>query len=344
MVDSGQFPVIPILQEDKSYVDYYYETDPRKPDNAPYYTIDWYRVVVSSGANTGKNGTDGDWEPKELKEKYTKGDYASPITPVDGNQYHLDGKLHFHDNVHINVDFKVQDAGKTGFELEPDYTAVYRTDKDKNNQVSLQNAHRPDKDSRNGDKWIAIPLYQQTKKIGKITYQFDGWYTNEDCTGNQFDFKKDTITEDTTFYAKYVPASANLTVSKTVTGKLGDTNKANGALLNDGTEGKFTLKDGASITFKNLPSGEYKVIEEDYSGEKYDTSWQIGTDGEVHEKNSTATVTIGTTEQTVHFTNHRTLEPDLGVLLDTLPYIVILAVVAGGVALLMLRKHRKDDD
>ena len=43
-------------------------------------------------------------------------------------------------------------------------------------------------------------------------------------------------------------------------------------------------------------------------------------------------------------TNHATLIPDTGVLLDTLPYIVILAVVAGGVALLMLRKHRKEDD
>ena len=38
------------------------------------------------------------------------------------------------------------------------------------------------------------------------------------------------------------------------------------------------------------------------------------------------------------------LEEDTKVRLDTLPYIVILAVVAGGVALLMLRKHRKEDD
>lgn len=369
VVDSGQFPVIPILQDDKkTYVDYYYETDPRKPDNAPYYTIDWYRVVVSSGANTGKNGTDGKWESETLKNKYTKGDYASPISPVNGNQYHLDGKLHFHDNVHINVDFKVQDAGKTGFELEPDYTAIYKTDKDKNNQVSLQNARRPDTHSLSGSTWVATPKYPKTKEVGNITYRLYGWYTDEACT-NEFNFATMTINTDTTFYAKYVPASANLTVTKTVTGKLGDTNKAFTFTITkaDGTSanitdanveiseadsakvewlrnGKFTLKDGASIIFKNLPSGEYKVIEEDYSGEKYDTSWQIGTDGEVYEKNSTATVTIGTTEQTVHFTNHRTLEPDLGVLLDTLPYIVILAVVAGGVALLMLRKHRKEDD
>ena len=117
---------------------------------------------------------------------------------------------------------------------------------------------------------------------------------------------------------------------------------ANGALLNDGTDGKFTLKDGASIIFKNLPSGQYKVVEDNYSGEKYETSYVVdsgtSTDGQE------ATVTIGTDAKQIDFTNHRTLEPDLGVLLDTLPYIVILAVVAGGVALLMLRKRRKEDD
>lgn len=365
VVDSGQFPVIPILQDDKkTYVDYYYETDPRKPDNAPYYTIDWYRVVVSSGANTGKNGTDGNWESETLKNKYTKGDYASPISPVNGNQYHLDGKLHFHDNVHINVDFKVQDAGKTGFELEPDYTAIYKTDKDKNNQVSLQNARRPDTHSLSGSTWVATPKYPKTKEVGNITYRLYGWYTDEACT-NEFNFATMTINTDTTFYAKYVPASANLTVTKTVTGKLGDTNKAftftitkdgkpvnnitednievsDGAQwLNDGN-GKFTLKDGATITFKNLPSGEYKVVEDDYKGEKYEPSYVVGSG--TPENGREVSVTIGTDAKQIDFTNYRTLEPDLGVLLDTLPYIVILAVVAGGVALLMLRKHRKEDD
>lgn len=65
------------------------------------------------------------------------------------------------------------------------------------------------------------------KKVGRITYQFNGWYTNEACTGNQFDFVNDTITEDTTFYAKYVPISeeTDVTITKQVTGLLGDTNK-----------------------------------------------------------------------------------------------------------------------
>ena len=375
IVDSGQFPVIPIKQNGQ-YKDYYYlekpsswESDTAKKNYGGTYTIEWYEVVAVGGANTGKNGKDGDWtNEKQYKSQYTSGIYKSPISSVSSNKmtYHLDGLIVLHDTTHINVKFMVQDVGKDTFALVRDYGGAF-TVPEGSTSISLKAIARPDVIGE-GQTEATCPKTKTTPD-GTV-YTFDGWYTNQDCTeGSKFDFDEDTIKENTTFYAKYVPASANLTVTKTVTGKLGDTNKAFTFTITkaDGTSanitdanveiseadsakvewlrnGKFTLKDGASIIFKNLPSGEYKVIEEDYSGEKYDTSWQIGTDGEVYEKNSTATVTIGTTEQTVHFTNHRTLEPDLGVLLDTLPYIVILAVVAGGVALLMLRKRRKEDD
>lgn len=374
LVDSGQFPVIPIKQADGSYKDYYYKEPPSswesnavKKNYGGTYTIKWYEVVGVGGANTGKNGTQGDWtDETEYKDTYTSGVYKSPITYVSDKTmtYHLDGLLLIHDATHINVTFMVQDAGKNTFDLVSDYGGAY-TVQNEGDSIQLNTIARPD--VKRDDQTEAVCPDKKITADGTV-YTFKGWYTDENCT-READFVNGTISTDTTFYAKYVPASANLTISKTVTGKLGDTNKAftftitkaDGASANiiDANveiseadrakvewkgNGQFTLKDGASITFKNLPSGEYKIVEDDYTGEKYDTSWQIGTDGEVHEKNSTATVTIGTTEQTVHFTNHRTLEPDLGVLLDTLPYIVILAVVAGGVALLMLRKHRKEDD
>ncbi|OKZ73211.1 MAG: hypothetical protein BHV93_02070 [Clostridiales bacterium 52_15] len=375
IVDSGQFPVIPIKQNGQ-YKDYYYlekpsswESDTAKKNYGGTYTIEWYEVVAVGGANTGKNGKDGDWtNEKQYKSQYTSGIYKSPISSVSSNKmtYHLDGLIVLHDTTHINVKFMVQDVGKDTFALVRDYGGAF-TVPEGSNSISLSNIDRPDV-PRAGQTQAEYLLIKPA--ADGTVYKFEGWYTDKNFTpASKFDFTEDTISADTTFYAKYVPASANLTVTKTVTGKLGDTNKAFTFTITkaDGTSanitdanveiseadsakvewlrnGKFTLKDGASIIFKNLPSGEYKVIEEDYSGEKYDTSWQIGTDGEVYEKNSTATVTIGTTEQTVHFTNHRTLEPDLGVLLDTLPYIVILAVVAGGVALLMLRKRRKEDD
>lgn len=218
-----------------------------------------------------------------------------------------------------------------------------------------------------------------------VTYQLTGWYP-ENTVGGPYDESRWQELKDSwgagyepspaeladgtvNFYAEYVPASANLTVSKTVTGLLGDTNKAftfqilneenlpvtltndncqfgygSGTLLESGTTGKFTLKHGDTVTIKNLAPGTYTVTEvgDDLTG--YETSWKVGTDDTVHEKSTVASVTMSGTNITLAFTNHCTLFPDTGVLLDTLPYIVILAVVASGVALLMLRKRRKEDD
>lgn len=375
IVNSGQFPVIPIKQDGK-YKDYYYESlpkeiqkeiekDPTKANNVGTYTIEWYEVVAVGGANTGKNGEDGDWTGEEnYKSTYTKGIYKSPITSVSDKKmtYHLDGLIVLHDTTHINVKFMVQDVGKDTFALVRDYGGAF-TVPEGSTSISLSNIDRPDV-PRAGQTEADCPATKET--ADGTVYKFEGWYTDKNFTSeSKFNFTEDTISADTTFYAKYVPASANLTVTKTVTGKLGDTNKAftftitkdgkpvnnitednievsDGAQwLNDGN-GKFTLKDGATITFKNLPSGEYKVVEDDYKGEKYETSYVVGSG--TPENGREVSVTIGTDAKQIDFTNHRTLEPDLGVLLDTLPYIVILAVVAGGVALLMLRKHRKEDD
>ena len=227
-----------------------------------------------------------------------------------------------------------------------------------------------------------------TTALQKENYTFDGWYV-EDRTGNAPDFEKGTVNFDFTpstelsttdrvvkFYAKYVSNTQQLTVSKTVTGLLGDTGKtftfqlkdANGNAVTidttdntaitttgtaawTGTDGKFTLKHGGTITFNKLPVGTYDVYELDDEGtlQHYQTTW-TGADTELTtpiEGNGErkATVTIGADgAKTLAFTNHCKLIPDTGVLLDTLPYIVILAVVAGGVALLMLRKRRKEDD
>lgn len=236
---------------------------------------------------------------------------------------------------------------------------------------------------------ISVP--STTRDKNGVIYQLKGWYP-ENVVGDPYDENRKQDLKDSwgegyepseaeladgtvNFYAHYEPVSADLTISKTVTGLLGDQHRAftfqifdknnkpvalsadnivtsteglteddknNVGLVNNGTDGKFTLVSGASITLKNLPSGEYKVIEDNVAG--YDTSWKLGESGELHEKSAEATVNVQGTAQTLAFTNHATLKPDTGVLLDTLPYIVILAVVAGGGILLMLRKHRKEDD
>lgn len=237
-----------------------------------------------------------------------------------------------------------------------------------------------------------INVPSTTKDKNGVIYQLKGWYP-ENAVGGPYDESKEQdlkrdwgegylpSTEEladgtVNFYAEYVPVSADLTISKTVTGKLGDTNKAftfqilngdnqpvtltndncqfgdgSGTLLESGTDGKFTLKHGGTVTIKNLPVGIYTVTELETSTDElknYKTTWLLdsGSDSDNKTENSTrtATVEMKSEKRTLDFTNECTLQPDLGVLLDTLPYIVILAVVAGGVALLMLRKRRKEDD
>lgn len=286
---------------------------------------------------------------------------------TDGQFFHIDCMIDVVSKANFTAKFRVKYPGSEEYKVVD--TKNYKHDS------KVDNTDIVDK---NSPGTVSVPL---TMVEDGVTYQLTGWYP-ENASGEPYDpdnkkSLKDSWGEGYTpskaeladgtvnFYAHYEPVSADLTISKTVTGKLGDTNKAftftitkegkpvdniteDNIEVNDGAQwlnednGKFTLKDGALITFKNLPSGEYKIVEEDYTGEKYETSYVIdsgtSTDGQE------ATVTIGTDAKQINFTNHRTLEPDLGVLLDTLPYIVILAVVAGGVALLMLRKRRKEDD
>lgn len=293
---------------------------------------------------------------------------------------HIDSQIVVQCKSTYSVNFHITDVGETGSTRVS--ASTYFIQENANEVTIKENNGRVRESDGAYTNQYNNKIYEKEKTIKGVKYVFDGWYTDSSFdpaskvkipdsssgvrswsvsteilsqTGNQLNY-----------YGRYIPVSADLTVTKTVTGMLGDTNKAftfqivdadnkpvaltkdncDGVLLNNGTDGKFTLKHGGTVTIKNLAPGTYRVkeIDDDHDLTGYETSWQIGTDGEVQEKNSTATVTIGTTEQTVHFTNHATLKPDTGVLLDTLPYIVILAVVAGGGILLMLRKHRKEDD
>lgn len=288
---------------------------------------------------------------------------------TDGQFFHIDCMIDVVSKANFTAKFRVKYPGSEEYKVVD--TKNYKHDS------KVDNTDIVDKNSAGT---VSVPL---TMVEDGVTYQLTGWYP-ENASGEPYDpdnkkSLKDSWGEGYTpskaeladgtvnFYAHYEPVSADLTVSKTVTGKLGDTNKAFTFTITkaDGTaanitdtnieiseadrakvewkgNGQFTLKDGASIIFKNLPSGQYKVVEDNYSGEKYETSYVV--DSGTPENRREASVTIGTDAKTIAFTNNCTLQPDLGVLLDTLPYIVILAVVAGGVALLMLRKRRKEDD
>ena len=250
---------------------------------------------------------------------------------------------------------------------------------------------------------------------------FDGWYPENDAgtgpdetaaiTNWPYKVSEDELTNYggdrvVNFYAHYKKVTSNVTITKQVTGLLGDTNrdfefrvnitqngvdctgvtatkKTETGTETDSNPTNFTLKHGETVTLKNVPIGATIKVTEVAPGEHYTVS-ATGHDGEKNGGSDVAFTYVAVantatasdadeaelmllsmdedtavdtdavaladaTDKTVPnnaitVTNHCTLFPDTGVLLDTLPYIVILAVVAGGVALLMLRKHRKEDD
>lgn len=247
---------------------------------------------------------------------------------------------------------------------------------------------------------------------------FDGWYPeNAAGTGPDetavisswpYTVKQNELTNYggdrvVNFYAHYKKATSNVTITKQVTGLLGDTNKEftfnvsitqkNGADCSAGVKAwkgstevslnGFTLKHNETVTLENVPIGATITVTEVTPGEHY----TVSANGKAGVEDASGNVTftyvavantatasdadeadlmllsmdedtavdadgdavaydsgIEVDNNQIIVTNHCGLLPDTGVLLDTLPYIVILAVVAGGVALLMLRKHRKEDD
>lgn len=193
----------------------------------------------------------------------------------------------------------------------------------------------------------------------------------EGATAGSVTMNKEHSNRSITFSNFYEKKTADVTISKIVTGLMSDTHKdfafritgleGKGATLENGNLSNFTLTHNGSVTLKNVPMDTVFAVVETLGA---DSGYETKATG--HDTDATRTFYYklvledgeqklmacdadgnNATEQNelaITVTNHCGLLPDTGVLLDTLPYIVILAVVVGGGILLMLRKRRKNDD
>ena len=151
--------------------------------------------------------------------------------------------------------------------------------------------------------------------------------------------------------------AGKLDVKKTVTGNLGDKNKyfefkvtltgeagktyrdsyavtggsntENPSTIKIGEETRFLLKHDETIHIENLPYNVTYTVTET-AAEGYTTK-KTGDTGE-----------INAADQTAAFTNNKAGSVDTGVVLNNMPYILVLAVLAAGVAVFIIRKRRED--
>lgn len=217
-----------------------------------------------------------------------------------------------------------------------------------------------------------------TKVVNGVTYVLTGWYAENDDGGAKGDLIPDSrwsynpsakeLADGTVnFYAEYVPKYSQVTVSKTVTGALGDKAKefsftlnvtdnagtpitggikakkgSNEETSNIGNEYQFTLKNGENIVFTNVPTGAIvTVTENDYTGTNggYTTSYVIDNGSSAQGREATLG-SIDSNNHTIAFTNSKDVTPDTGITLHSMPYLLVLAgVLVGGMAWMRRRKR-----
>ena len=174
--------------------------------------------------------------------------------------------------------------------------------------------------------------------------RFTGWNTNADGTGTGYG-PGDVITvnENTVLYGQWEESAATVRIEKLVAGALGDWDREFGFTykIGDAATAEFTLKHNDEYTIENVPLGStVTVTEEDCSQSGYTTSYQI--DGADKQNGRTAEFTVSENGNAVVFTNFKDVNPDTGVALDSLPYVLILLAAAAGSAVFLIRRCRKN--
>ena len=121
--------------------------------------------------------------------------------------------------------------------------------------------------------------------------------------------------------------------SYTVSGgtKLGNgTDDSNSSTISIDTPATFYLKHGETFTIKNLPYGvTYEVTEENYTGDGYTTTHAFSDDAKE----------INSVSDTVTVTNNKEATVDTGIVLDSLPYVLLLILSIGGAVLFLLKRR-----
>ena len=190
-----------------------------------------------------------------------------------------------------------------------------------------------------------------TPHFTRDNYTLLGWDENPDATTPTYQLGQGSITLDkdvTTLYAIWKLNTVELTIQKTVSGNMYNANDVFSFTLHYGENPEtFTLKGGESKTFQVPVGAEVTVTEDLTKSNGYIPSNGTGTTVTLtaaSEKDGIFKFTMPEEDGKLVINNDKTVTVDTGVLLDTLPYILILGVVAVGAILLIKRRRKRDDD
>ena len=210
-----------------------------------------------------------------------------------------------------------------------------------------------------------IKSYDETGLSPRSGYEFLGWSEDRNATEETYKAGDQIVVDNNTdasneniLYAIWKQSTVKLTVTKTVTGNFGDKSKAfqfsmqvdggnsfkltaNGTALANGSQSDyiFSLKHGENIVIEGMPVGK-KIVLAETNAKQYTVSFNDTVETNrnyVNEKGLTA-------DTEIKVENDRNTPPDTGVFVDSLPYILIIACVAGAAALFLIRRRKNRED
>lgn len=197
---------------------------------------------------------------------------------------------------------------------------------------------------------------------GSVSVKYDNDAEKEAATGTITADKTSHATIDNTF-----SYTGDLVVKKVVTGNLGDEGKwfsftvtginssvtveKNDKVRNAGMSDNgftFEMQHGGEIIFKELPYGtEYTVTEiADGYEPSHEFKQYFRKDMDKYTEDAYATAEDGKIDhakEVYTFTNKNEQTIETGVSLDTLPYVLVLALAGAGLVLMIARKRRVED-
>lgn len=203
---------------------------------------------------------------------------------------------------------------------------------------------------RQGSDNTKINSFENEYEAGKLT-------VSKTVTGTHGDTKKDW--HFTVVLTGPTGDKVNAPITFTAVGATAPTTIAAGWNTSEADTTKtvsFTLKSGESVTFENLPKGiTYTVLETEAGMDGYTTNVATtnntgetiakATTSEAKEEATdpqfTGKITTGGEVDTANFTNDKTIDVDTGIELDTVPYMMIMAIALMGVALMIVRRREE---
>ena len=212
------------------------------------------------------------------------------------------------------------------------------------------------------------------------TYKFVGWFKDEACTipvndptwvdaNGKITPQKETLVEGqtatgykaATYYAKFVLNAVKVTVRKEVTGNFGDKSKYFKITYGSGENDSIRIKNGEALELPmDVLVNSILNLTEECEGYAASAICKVGNDTiatasvvyaeAATKKNPTLTFNFSdegkqlTGDAEIIITNHKDTTPDTGVLLDSLPYILIIACVAAIGAFIVIRRRKNRED